>query len=100
MPRRPAISLSAAAISSAWARLSSAHGPAIRASGSALPKRAAPIATTALADGLLPAAADWCGGVRPVSFMRPDHAAAAARGQCGLRRDEAQPLGVRIRPSY
>ncbi len=48
--RRPAaaISFRAAAISSAWARLSSWHGPAMRASGSLLPKRAAPTATTGL----------------------------------------------------
>ena len=37
--RAPAISFSADAISSACARLSSAHGPAISASGKALPKR-------------------------------------------------------------
>src|SRR5262249_614610 len=51
MPSLPAISLSAAAISSAWSRLSSAQGPAISASGSALPKRVAPTATTALGAG-------------------------------------------------
>ncbi len=37
MPTRPAISLSADAISRAWARLSIWHGPAISANGSALP---------------------------------------------------------------
>ena len=42
----PAISFSAAAISSACARLSSWHGPAISASGSALPKRTLPTVTT------------------------------------------------------
>src|SRR5712675_407049 len=46
MPTRAAISLRALAISSACARLSSAHGPAISASGSRLPKRTAPTATT------------------------------------------------------
>ena len=40
------ISLSADAISNACARLSSTHGPAINASGSALPKRALPMVTT------------------------------------------------------
>ena len=39
--RRAAISFNAPAISSAWARLSSWHGPAMRASGSFAPKRAA-----------------------------------------------------------
>ena len=43
-----AISLSAVAISSAWARLSNAHGPAMSASGNALPKVAAPILTVGL----------------------------------------------------
>src|SRR5213592_1457426 len=51
MPSLAAISLSAEAISSAWSRLSSAHGPAIRASGRALPKRVAPTATVALGAG-------------------------------------------------
>src|SRR5712672_1036496 len=46
MPTRAAISLRALAISSACARLSSAHGPAISASGSRLPKRTLPTATT------------------------------------------------------
>src|SRR5580658_9614343 len=48
MPRRAAISLSADAISNACARLSSTHGPAIKASGSALPKRTLPTATAGL----------------------------------------------------
>src|SRR5580704_5695889 len=47
MLNRAAISFSAAAISKACARLSSAHGPAIKASGSLLPKRTLPTATTA-----------------------------------------------------
>src|ERR1700682_1937282 len=47
MPSRAVMSLSAAAISKAWARLSSAHGPAIKVSGSLLPKRTLPTATTA-----------------------------------------------------
>src|SRR5215467_1156194 len=51
MPTRAAISLSAPAISRACARLSSAHGPAIRASGRRLPKRTAPTATSELAAG-------------------------------------------------
>src|SRR5580700_259560 len=41
------MSLSAAAMSNACARLSSAHGPAIKASGRLLPKRTLPTATTA-----------------------------------------------------
>jgi hypothetical protein len=48
MPTRAAISLSAAAISSACARLSSAQGPAISESGNLLPKRTAPIVTVVL----------------------------------------------------
>src|SRR5580693_435820 len=47
MLSRAVISLSAAATSKACARLSSAHGPAIKASGSLLPKRTLPTATTA-----------------------------------------------------
>ena len=42
------MSLSADAISKACARLSSTHGPAINASGSALPKRTFATATTGL----------------------------------------------------
>src|ERR1700730_1870383 len=45
MPSRAVMSLRAVAISSACARLSSAHGPAIKASGSLLPKRTLPTAT-------------------------------------------------------
>src|SRR6266478_8818935 len=48
MPRLPAISLSAPAVSSAWSRLSSTQGPAISASGRRLPKRTAPAATVGL----------------------------------------------------
>src|SRR6187551_68797 len=51
MPRRPAISLRACAVSSACARLSSTQGPAIIASGKPLPKRAFPAATTGLGVG-------------------------------------------------
>src|SRR5580700_9430276 len=47
MPSRAVMSLSAAAMSKACARLSSTHGPAIRASGRLLPKRTLPTATTA-----------------------------------------------------
>src|SRR3984885_15914188 len=47
MLSRAAISLSAAAMSKACARLSSAHGPAIRASGRLLPKRTLPTVTMA-----------------------------------------------------
>ncbi len=48
MPARAAISFSAEAISSACARLSSWHGPAISASGNALPKRTFPTLTIGL----------------------------------------------------
>src|SRR6185436_4360423 len=51
MPSLPVISLSAEAISSACARLSSAQGPAIRANGRSLPKRTLPTATVALGFG-------------------------------------------------
>src|SRR5689334_5081970 len=50
-PSFDVISLSAAAISSAWARLSSAHGPAISARGNALPRRMLPIVTIGLGAG-------------------------------------------------
>ena len=52
---RPPISFSASAVSSACARLSSAQGPAISASGKSLPKRAAPTATTGLGVGFMAA---------------------------------------------
>src|ERR1700683_2527386 len=48
MPHRAAISLSADAVSKACARLSSTQGPAISASGSALPMRTLPIVTVEL----------------------------------------------------
>src|SRR5205809_7203786 len=51
MPTLAVISFSADAISSAWSRLSSAHGPAMSASGSELPKRVLPTVTTAAAGG-------------------------------------------------
>src|SRR5215468_9786998 len=51
MPTRAVISLSAAAVSSACERPSSAQGPPISASGKALPKRAAPMVTTELGTG-------------------------------------------------
>src|SRR5262245_18192655 len=51
MPTLPAISFKAGAISNAWSRHSSAHGPAIKVSGKALPKRALPTATTGLGVG-------------------------------------------------
>src|SRR3954463_8360344 len=49
MFNRTAISFSACATSSAWARLSSWHGPAITEIGKALPKRTWPRATTGAA---------------------------------------------------
>jgi hypothetical protein len=45
MPSRCVISFNALAISNAWVRLSSAHGPAMTASGSALPNFTLPTAT-------------------------------------------------------
>src|SRR3977135_826658 len=51
MPAAAAISLSAIAVSSAWLRLSSAQGPAMTASGRALPKCTFPTATIGLAGG-------------------------------------------------
>src|SRR5262249_2362362 len=75
IPPGPAIFLSAEAISSAWSRLSSAHGPAISASGSPLPKRVLPMATIGLGAGS--------------TFIAGDHAPAIFRGQ---------PSGCRHRP--
>src|SRR5262249_54961052 len=63
----PAIFLRAEAIWSAWSRLSSAHGPAISASGSPLPKRVLPTATIGLGAGS--------------AFIAGDHAPAVLRGQ-------------------
>src|SRR5580704_3426847 len=53
MPSRAVMSLSAPATSKACARLSSAHGPAIRASGRLLPKRTLPTATTGFGSALM-----------------------------------------------
>src|SRR5215469_1264619 len=61
MPTRLVMSFSAEAISSAWARLSSAHGPAISANGRSLPKRALPTATTGDLLGVASIAADHGG---------------------------------------
>src|SRR6266478_3912503 len=74
MPRLPAISLSAPAISSAWPRLSSTQGPAISASGRRLPKRTAPTATIAL-DGTA------VGAVIDTSPEPADHERMRVRGQ-------------------
>src|SRR5664280_1979867 len=74
MPTRAVISLSAAAISSACARLSSAQGPAISASGSVLPKRTAPIETVALGFWLVS---------KTIGPRGRDHEAAKPPGQRG-----------------
>src|SRR5690242_15736421 len=50
MFRRAAISFSAEATSSPWARLSSWHGPAITDSGRLLPNRTEPMVTTGAAE--------------------------------------------------
>src|SRR5580692_5803900 len=72
MPSCAVTSLSAAAMSKACARLSSAHGPAISASGKALPNRALPIVTVEF--GFIDVLADdHEGGGRPgqpASFHR------------------------------
>src|SRR5215469_10667454 len=52
-PSFPVISFSAAAISKACARLSSAHGPAIKASGSVLPNFAVPTVTVVFGFALI-----------------------------------------------
>ena len=76
MPAAPAISFSADAISSACARLSSAHGPAISASGSALPKRTLPIATTELGR-------TWSDHACPHAGGQLDRRRETAPGRCG-----------------
>src|SRR5580693_9036926 len=68
MPSRAATSFSAPAMSKACARLSSTHGPAIRASGRSLPKRTLPMLTTAFG-------AVGCG------FMAGDHEGQGGPGQ-------------------
>src|SRR5437764_1057816 len=65
------MSLSAEAVSSACARLSSAQGPAISASGSALPNRTRPTLTTAFGAGWIVAS------VR----IAAEHALPTSRGQ-------------------
>src|SRR5580700_323020 len=74
MPSRAAISFSAAAMSKACARLSSAHGPAIKVSGSLLPKRTLPTATTAFGSaffGVIVGDHEGHGGAgQPVSLHR------------------------------
>src|SRR5580704_6326942 len=74
MPSRPVMSLSAAAMSKACARLSSAHGPAIRVSGRLLPKRTLPMATTAFGLAFLDVIAGdhegHGGSGQPPSFQR------------------------------
>src|SRR6516164_214347 len=66
------MSLSAQAISKAWSRLSSAQGPAISASGSLLPNRMPPTATTGLGAG------------SQQTFMAADHATRPPSGQPNL----------------
>src|ERR1700722_1011426 len=68
MPSRAAISFSAPAMSNACARLSSAHGPAISANGSLLPKRTLPTVTIGL-------------GLVVISVLAGDHHRRAASGQ-------------------
>src|SRR6202035_1864570 len=74
MPSRAVMSLSAAAMSKACARLSSAHGPAIKASGRLLPKRTLPTATMAFGSaffGVIEGDHDGHGGAgQPTSFQR------------------------------
>src|SRR4030081_1406693 len=65
MPSRAAISLSAEAISSAWARLSSWHGPAMIEIGKSLPNLTDPAATTAAAEPSL---------FKALPSVRRDHA--------------------------
>src|ERR1044072_1193879 len=79
MPSRPAISFKADAISSACARLSSWHGPAISANGSALPKRALPIVTT----GLGPDMARPCAAAGRRSTAQDHAPRKTAPGRCG-----------------
>src|SRR3981189_3324779 len=65
MFRRAAISFSAEATSSAWARLSSWHGPAMIEIGKSLPNLTDPAATTAAAEML---------AFKALSSLRRDHA--------------------------
>src|ERR1700722_12171054 len=68
MPSLAVSSLSAPAISNAWPRLSSTHGPAMSASGNSLPKRALPTATTTL-------------GFTSISVLAGDHEGGSEPGQ-------------------
>src|ERR1700735_2127156 len=74
MLSRAVMSLSAPATSKACARLSSAHGPAIRASGRVLPQRTLPTATTAFGSaffGVIAGDHEGHGGSgQPPSFQR------------------------------
>src|SRR5450631_2443011 len=75
--RRAAISFSAEATSSAWARLSSWHGPAIIEIGRSLPNLTDPAATTGAAERLT---------LKALSFFRRDHA--------GRQQSDQPSLGV------
>src|SRR6185312_6815560 len=109
MPTRPAISFSAAAISSACARLSIWQGPAISASGRVLPKRTAPMLTIgfgfwlkgSLAAGPCGASpvgstggAEQEGCAEPGRGLHHQRAAGVARRDAG--RTDERPRGGRI----
>src|SRR6476646_3528012 len=94
MPTLPAISFSASAVSSACARLSSAQGPAMSASGKALPNRALPIVTAGLCAGFMAAvmAGPWGGKALRVNRLArvresPRHIA-GARGAVVAKRHQ------------
>src|SRR5579862_1648098 len=71
MPSRAAISISEPAISKACARLSSAHGPAISANGSLLPKRTLPTATMGFGLTVMGVLAGNHEGPAPSGQLRP-----------------------------
>src|SRR5580693_10422061 len=82
MPRRAAISLSAPAMSKAWVRLSSTHGPAISASGKALPNRALPMVTVEL-------------GLAAITFIAADHEGRNRLGQPAVYCTAENAVGLR-----
>src|ERR1700759_285641 len=86
MLRRAAISFSALATSSAWARLSSAQGPAMIEIGKSLPNLTWPALTIAAAETCL---------FNALSLIRRDH---KGRAQRIKPYSQAQISGLRRRP--
>src|SRR5579862_4945709 len=86
MPSFAVISFNAPAMAKACSRLSNAHGPAIKASGSALPKRALPMVTVEF--GVICVLADDHGDPG-----RPGQPASFHRRKCRRPQERALDIG-------